>query len=158
MVKKCEDLHILFPGKFMFDQHIHHIIYSVRRLSAYFTRNCGGVSDVNTSKLLYITFVKSIFDYLVPNLSRLNSEIQFMQLNWCFTRVIEALIIIFYFHLQTLASRRDCCALTFFMLYNIIVCNYLINQWDFSLPRLELRQRNFSNTKSHSNKIKFHDV
>lgn len=154
-----KDLGVTFDSRLSFSGHISTIVSSASKVLGYCIRNWGSFTDINTLRLIYVSFVRSKLEYASVIWSPIyqNSKIQvesvqrkflkymFFKHNGFYPeRGIDNNILLNLFDLNSLEIRRNCTALQFLykILHNQLDCVHLLNRINFLVPRQNTRQHN----------------
>ena len=156
---KIKDLGVTFDSRLSFSGHINTIVSSAAKVLGYCIRNWGSFTDINTLKLIYVSFVRSKLEYAsviwspiyqnsktqVESVQRKFLKYMFFKHNGFYPqRGIDHNILLNLFDLNSLEFRRNCTALQFLykILHNQLDCVHLLNRINFLVPRQNARQHN----------------
>lgn len=154
-----KDLGIIFDTKLTFTNHINEMVKSSCRVLGFLIRNWSGFVNINTMKLLYVSFIRSKLEYgsiiwyplyqnsiiLIESVQRKCLKYMFFKCNGYYPqRGIDNNILLNMFDLKPLRFRRECAVLTFLynLIHNNVDCSLLLNKLKFLVPRLESRRNN----------------
>lgn len=166
---KFKDLGVIFDSKFTFSEHITQIIASTSKTLGFFVRNWNCFTNINTLKLLYVTFIRSKLEYCaiiwsplyqnaicsIESVQRKCLKYMFFKYNGHYPeRGFDYYTLLTMFNIDSLHVRRNSAALKFLykLLHDEADCPLLVEQISFLVPRLETRQQQvFFNRPCRSN-------
>lgn len=166
---KFKDLGVMFDAKLTFTTHINEIVASASKLLGYCVRNWGNFTDINTLKLVYVSFIRSkleyacviwspMYQYSIMQVESVQRKcLKYMSLK-CFdfypARGYDHNTLLNTFDFDSLEFRRNCASiqLLYKLLHNQLDCTTLVDKVNFLVPRLHSRQQHlFYNNASRTN-------